>query len=230
MSDQMSRLRDLLGAAVGDPPRQVTAAAVRRRVARRRMRECIAAGVAAVLLAGLGVAVSAAASGSPGPLSGGQLPAGVPRYYVQQRFTQAPPLVTVVRSTVTGAVTAAVRCPWGQLGPGSGTPVAAEHETFFMICQKTAGHGAGAVVRASRIYRFRITGPGRVGGYTLVPGGSFEGLDATGLAASATGAEVAATIVPARPPGRRRRPTSRSSIPAVVPGRCGRPVSRCAGR
>ena len=52
------------------------------------------------------------------------------------------------------------------------------------------------MVSASRVYRFRLTGSGRVGGYTLVPGGSFEGLDATGLAASATGAEVAAAIVP----------------------------------
>ncbi len=194
MSDQISRLRELLSSAAGDPPGEVTAEAVRRRVARRRVREYLAAGITAVLLAGLGVAVSAASRGAQAPLSGGRLPAGVPRYYVQQGVSQAPPAVTVVRSTVTGTVKATVRCPWGQPGPGGAAPVAAEHETFFMACQKTIRHGT--VVSASRVYRFRLTGSGRIGGYDLVPGGSFDGLDVTGLAASATGAEIAAAIVP----------------------------------
>jgi hypothetical protein len=52
------RLRDLLEAAVGEPPRQVTAAAVRRRVTRRRVVEAVAgtmavAVIAAIALAGL---------------------------------------------------------------------------------------------------------------------------------------------------------------------------------
>jgi hypothetical protein len=130
----------------------------------------------------------------------------VPRYYVQQGFLKASRLATVVRSTVTGAVTATVRCPWGQPGPGGGAPVAAEHETFFMICQQTIRHGT--VVSASRIYRFRLSGSGRIGGYALVPGGSFGGLDTTGLAASATGAEIAATVVPGTAAG--------SSVPGDV--------------
>jgi hypothetical protein len=41
------QLRDLLEAAAGEPPHQVSAKAVRRRVSRRRARECLA-GAAAV--------------------------------------------------------------------------------------------------------------------------------------------------------------------------------------
>jgi len=54
---EMDRLRDLLETAVGEPPRQVTVAAVRRRVIRRRVVEygAVAAAVIAVLvLVGIG--------------------------------------------------------------------------------------------------------------------------------------------------------------------------------
>jgi len=44
------RLRDLLEAAVGEPPHQVTAAAVRRRVIRRRMVEAVAGAVAVAVV------------------------------------------------------------------------------------------------------------------------------------------------------------------------------------
>jgi YVTN family beta-propeller protein len=50
--DEMEReLRDLLAAAFGEPPHQVTVAAVRRRVVRRRVMEAVAgtAAVAAVI-------------------------------------------------------------------------------------------------------------------------------------------------------------------------------------
>jgi hypothetical protein len=45
------RLRDLLDGAVGEPPHQVTAAAVRRRVIRRRVVEAVAGAVAVVVIA-----------------------------------------------------------------------------------------------------------------------------------------------------------------------------------
>jgi hypothetical protein len=47
------RLRDLLEAAVGEPPRQVTAAAVRRRVIRRRVVEYMGGAVAAAVIAAI---------------------------------------------------------------------------------------------------------------------------------------------------------------------------------
>jgi hypothetical protein len=65
----MDRLRDLLEAAVGEPPRQVTAAAVRRRVIRRRVVEyvAVAAAVIAVLvLVGIGT-LGRALTHSPAP-------------------------------------------------------------------------------------------------------------------------------------------------------------------
>jgi hypothetical protein len=50
------RLRDLLEAAAGEPPRQVTAAAVRRRVIRRRVAESVAGVVAVAVIAALALA------------------------------------------------------------------------------------------------------------------------------------------------------------------------------
>jgi hypothetical protein len=47
------RLRDLLDAAVGEPPHQVTAEAVRRRVIRRRVVEAVAGAVAVVVIAAI---------------------------------------------------------------------------------------------------------------------------------------------------------------------------------
>jgi hypothetical protein len=47
------RLRDLLDAAVGEPPHQVSAAAVHRRVIRRRVVEAVAGAVAVVVIAAI---------------------------------------------------------------------------------------------------------------------------------------------------------------------------------
>jgi hypothetical protein len=50
---EMDRLRDLLQTAAGEPPRQVTAEAVRRRVIRRRAVECVAGAVAVAVIAAI---------------------------------------------------------------------------------------------------------------------------------------------------------------------------------
>jgi hypothetical protein len=169
----------------------------RRPAARRRARGWAVAAVAVLLLAGAGAAVFTRA---PAPVPAGvPFPAGVPRYYVQQGFTAAPRPVTVVRATATGAVTASVRCPWPD---GSiGDVAAAGDQAFFMVCQRAAGHGADADVTGSRIYRFHVTGSGRVAGYSLVPGGALAGLQAGGLAVSADGSTVAVTTIPAAASG-----------------------------
>jgi hypothetical protein len=49
----MDRLRDLLQIAAGEPPHQVTAEAVRRRVIRRRAVECVAGAVAVAVIAAI---------------------------------------------------------------------------------------------------------------------------------------------------------------------------------
>jgi hypothetical protein len=185
------QLRDLLEAAVGEPPHLVTLEAVHRRVARRRVIDFMAAATMALLLAGLGVVVATWVTG-PGLANSHGLRAGVPRYYVQQQHLIAlytlPP-VTVVRATATGAVTATVHCPWPRAQVASGI-AAAGHQTFFIVCQRGVW-GMETVVTGSRIYQFRITDSGRIGGYSLVRGGIFNGLDASHIAASSDGSEVA---------------------------------------
>src|SRR5581483_6218357 len=95
-----SQLRDLLDAAVGEPPHRVTPEAVRRRVRRRRLTEGAGAALAVLLVAALGVAMAAVRSG-PGPADVGGLSPGLPRYYIQKSFEAPGP---VVRATATGAV------------------------------------------------------------------------------------------------------------------------------
>ena len=165
---------------------------VREPVARRRGLGWVAVAVVAVLLAGT-VAVFTRAAGplrAPGPL-----PAGVPRYYVQQNFGGAPGPVPVVRSTATGAVTDTVRSPWRQARIAD--IAAASDQTFFMVCQGMAGKGVHPVVTGSRICRFRVSSSGRIGGYSLVRGGMLAGRQADGLAVAADGSEVAVTTGPA---------------------------------
>jgi hypothetical protein len=189
------QLRDLLDAAVGDPPHRVTVEAVRRRMARRRVMEGVAAAIAAVLLIGLGVAVSAQAT-SPGPAGGAYSRAGVPRHYVQQSLSEASsPLLTVVRATATGAVTATVRCPWPHARIEAQDVAAAVNHTFFIVCQRETGPDA-SVVTGSRIYQFRVAESGRISGYTLVPGGILNGLRVDRIAASSDGSEIAITTAP----------------------------------
>lgn len=157
---------------------------LRRPGARRRAGQWAAAIVAVVLLGWAGVALWGPAGG-PGPA------AGVPRYYVQQTLGQGTRPMTVVRATATGAITARVRSPWPQANI---TAIAAGGDkAFFMICQRSAGGAAGAAVTGARVYRFRVTGAGRVSGYSLVPGGVLAGLQAGKLAVSADDSEIAIT-------------------------------------
>jgi hypothetical protein len=190
------QLRDLLESATGDPPRRVTAAAVRRRTVRRRLVEYGAAALAAILLAGLGVAISSQAPGPP-PAPVSPSPAGLPRFYVVQgpsggKFS----VTTVVRATATGAVTATVRCPWPKASIAGDGITAASHRTFFLTCQKTAGTAAHTRVTGTRIYRFRVTGSGQVSGYSLVAGGVLNGISAGGLGTTPDGSEIAVAVTP----------------------------------
>jgi hypothetical protein len=77
------QLRDLLEAAVGEPPHRVSAAAVRRRVIRRRVVEFAAAAVAVVAIAVL-ISVGVGALGrGPGPQKPGPVPSR-PRFTSQE--------------------------------------------------------------------------------------------------------------------------------------------------
>jgi hypothetical protein len=191
------QLRALLEAAVGEPPHRVTVAAVRRRVVRRRVTEAVGGAAAVVVIAGLGVTAAVQLSGA-GPGSTTTSRAGAPRYYVQQSFAgggESKP--TVVRATATGAVTATIRCPWPHALIAPHGVTAAGHQAFYVVCEGVAKHGKGLVVAGSRIYRFRLTGSGRIGGYSPVRGGvlgahRFEG----SITATLDGSQVAVTAGP----------------------------------
>ncbi|HEY2689853.1 MAG TPA: hypothetical protein VGJ50_15520 [Streptosporangiaceae bacterium] len=187
-----SQLRDLLDAAVGEPPHRVTPEAIRRRVRRRRLKEGASAALAAVVLAGLGVTVAAVRSG-PAPADVGGFTPGVPRYYVQESFGAPHP---VVRATATGAVTATIRCPWRGAQVAGNDLAATTGQAFFLVCQKSVQHGQEYQVTGSRIYRFQLTGSGRAGGYSLVPGGLLGKHTVDALTAAPDGSRVAVTVGP----------------------------------
>lgn len=190
------QLRDLLEAAVGEPPHRVTVAAVRRRLIRRRVMEAVAVAAVVVLIAGVGVAaarVFGASTAGPSAISR----AGPLRYYVQQSFGlgKLPPVV--VRATATGRVTSTVSCPQ----PGTQIPLqgiaAAGNRMFFIDCQKIQKAGTKYTVTGSRIYRVRLTGSGQVSGYSLLPGGVLGRHRLEAITATLNGSEVAVTLGPA---------------------------------
>jgi hypothetical protein len=185
------QLRDLMEAAVGEPPRRVTVAAVRRRVIRRRIVECVSGAVVIAVLAGVGVALAATLSGGRVSSADGPGPAGLPRYYVQ---VPAGPnrSALIVRSTATGAVTARMNSPV----PGGhliGARVAAaEAQTYFVAWAKV-GPGSSGTITDSRIYRFKLTRTGRIGENAPVTGGALGAEQVGGITASADGSLIAVT-------------------------------------
>jgi hypothetical protein len=208
MSGTDTRLRELLETAVGEPPNSVSVTEVRRLARRRRTRHGITAASAAAACCAV---VSVLASGLAGPLFGhssSPLPAaspqaGLPRYYIQQQAliiatAPVPGNRAVVRDTATGAVTAAVRCPWARSGISQ--IAAARDDVFFMACQRTSGSSFGVPdVVGTRLYRFQLTSAGRVPRYFGVPGGVLPGVATYGLTAAADGSELAMNISTGRP-------------------------------
>lgn len=187
-------LRDLLDIAVGDPPRRVTAEAVRRQ-ARRRAARTWAASLAVLVAVSLGAALAVAATGHRAtPPTGGLRNSGPPRYYVASYWDQhARRSVLAVRARTTGTVTAVIRAPLPHASCGTEVAAAAD-QRFFMTCEKWAGHGRTAVLRQTRIYRFQVTRSGRIAGYTLVAGGVLKGQLAGAIAAAPNGSRIAVEV------------------------------------
>lgn len=195
MSDSDRRLHDLMELAVGDPPRQVTPVAVRRRSIRRRAGTCAAACAVILAAGGLGSAASWAAGHGQGAASPAASAAGVPRYYLEQVVNGAGDVTARVRRTATGAVTGTVACPRQARQPGTfiaGRMVAARRQVFYLDCQ--SGNLRQPRTIESRIYRFALTAAGRAGRYTPLPGGVLRGQLVDELAVSADGSVVAAAV------------------------------------
>jgi hypothetical protein len=196
-------LRDALEAAVGEPPRRISAESVRRRATRRRGAQAIIV-AAAVFAAGAGFAVAStgpAASGRQSKLPpAGATPGPVPRYYVAVAY-QGDLQVAVVRSTATGRVTARAMCP----DQGQIYDVAeAGDQTLFALCERTVQESGGGQYHVGPwIYRFQITSSGQVRDVGLVPGGSTLTGDSVGwLTAAADGNYVAVVATPNGAPSR----------------------------
>jgi hypothetical protein len=148
----------------------------------------VAAAVGVTLVVALAVAVSSrlgwsGAGGSP-RLSGSRPVNAPPRYYVEAGIQSD---TTMVRSVATGAVTATVPVASDFTG-GEPTIAAASNGTFFVA----------AFVRGAsdeHIYRFRLTGAGKVAGFSLVRGGVLgTGQQVDAMAASPDGSQLAVGI------------------------------------
>jgi hypothetical protein len=201
-STQEDRLRQLMEVAAGDPPRSVTVAHLGARVRRRRsMHRSVVAVAAAAAVTGIAFGVSAvtghgsfmppqyASTGFRGPLI---LPpaTGVPAYYVQR--SRSAPGDAVVRDTATGAVTAAVRCPW--TGSRLGAIAAAQDDAFFIDCAEAKWSVPNPDVVGTQIYRFQVTNTGAIASYGAVPGGWLPHQLGDQLTAAADGSTIALNV------------------------------------
>lgn len=195
MSTVEGQLRDLMQVAVGEPPHRVTVAAVRRRVIRRRVVECVSGMAALVLLAGAGVAVAAGTSASHPPAQAvGSGPSSPPPYYVQVVAGPQEDQLAV-RSTATGRVTAHIASPWPGAYPNPPMIAAAGNQTFYVVWAKGVQDNGGNIA-GSRIYRFQLTAAGKVSGYQLAPGGDLGAQRVGDIAASASGSLLAVAVTP----------------------------------
>lgn len=212
MNPMHDDLRELLDAAIGEPPRRVTAQAVRRRAVRRRMARAGGMSAAVAVAAAFGIVLSSGAIGfGASPVTGQAGRPGPPRFYLAQTWdSQARQNVWAVRATATGRITAVVGSPQAHAACGGGNLgiAAAGHQTFFMTCVATTSAPAGQLRPGkitsilTRIYRFQVTGSGRISGYTPVSGGVFRGLWPSTIAASPDGSAVAVEMARPLPSGR----------------------------
>jgi hypothetical protein len=139
----------------------------------------VAAAVGVALVIGLAV-LAAQFSGRHAPPAG--LPPGTPRYYVQTGLVGGRP---VIRSTVTGAVTGTVPVRASN-ALGYDLVTADRDGTFFVVA-------APALHDGERLYKFRLTGAGRVTGFSAVPVGALATRTwaADALAVSPDGSRIA---------------------------------------
>jgi hypothetical protein len=158
----------------------------------------ILAAAAVVLVGGTGAGVSAQAADIRPAGATVVLPAGLPRYYIEDgiKKPRSGQTETLVRRTATGAVTATIRCPRLPAGEEISNIAAADHHAFFLACDRVLQRGANSVVTGSRIYRFLITAAGRVSSYSLVRGAVLDGLRTGSLAATPDGSQIAVTVAP----------------------------------
>jgi len=186
MTGILDQLTDAMNAAAGT----VRAEELRplRAPERRRRQPAWAAPVAAaaavVLVIGLAVSVSNGLFRTRSSTGPAHLPAAPHRFYLS---TDIASWRTVVRSTATGKVVAAVPVRPVEAGGQVSPVLAAAGNGMFYLAAFVHG------TPGEQIYRFRLTAAGHVTGFARVPGGSLQpGWVADALAASPDGSLVAA--------------------------------------
>jgi hypothetical protein len=185
MTSVLDQLTDAMSAAAST----VRDRELRPLIAPRRRRQQpawaapVAAAAAMVVVIGLAVSVSHGLFGTGQPGGPGRLPAAPHRFYLS---TDLATWKTVVRTTATGKVTAAVPVPSVAVtGPVAPALASAENGTFYIAAFQRG-------VRGEQIYRFRLTAAGHVTGFARLPGGALRpGWAADALAASPDGSRVA---------------------------------------
>jgi hypothetical protein len=192
METQLSRL---FNAAVGEPPNQVTAHAARRQALKRRVIACVSATAALAVAGSIGLTVAANAI-APHRVSSGHRQVAMPKYYFEMNPTRGGLGATesVVRSVATGAITGRVHCP-GRSPQTSAAATDSRH-AFFISCL-TYSNTSNSY--DTRIYRFQVSGSGRVSGFGLLPGGNLPKVEGRNMAVTADGSLLAVVDVGSKP-------------------------------
>jgi DNA-binding beta-propeller fold protein YncE len=132
------RLRDLLDAAVGEPPHQVGLAALRRRVVRRRTVECVT-GAAAVAAAAVLIPVGIGAARHAARPDGGQWPGRGPAIYAvydlaKRNSSKSPGSTVTPISTARNQAGHPVKVGWGPMSiPGGQIAITPGGKTAYVV-------------------------------------------------------------------------------------------------
>jgi hypothetical protein len=164
----------------------------------------VAAAASLLVVVGLGLAVSGRLPGAGGSGSLGTVIAPH-HYYIENSFQVTQP---VVRSTVTGAMTATVPVPRDPDAATTDIVSSAANGWYFAVANVPNQ-------QAQRIYRFQVTDTGRVTRFSAVPGARIGNSEWTADAASASpdGSQLAVAV---SYQGRSQCPHNESSC--LVPG------------
>jgi DNA-binding beta-propeller fold protein YncE len=197
MNEMEQELSRLFNAVIGEPPRQVSVHAVRRRAIRRRRLSYVAATAALAVAGSVGVALASVTVPAHQQATGHPLATGRPAYYFEQTPGNGHGVqpVNAIRSTATGTIAGTVECPLPSPYPVFNVAEAATSsgQAFFMACP-TATETHPHQVTGTKIYQFTVGRSGNVGGLRLVAGGTLVHQDPLAFAVSADGTEVAAMV------------------------------------
>ncbi|HUD37362.1 MAG TPA: hypothetical protein VMR14_10725 [Streptosporangiaceae bacterium] len=198
MTEMEQQLSRLFNAVIGEPPRQVSVHAVRRRAVRRRRLSYATAAAALAVAGSVGVALASTTIAPHRQVGAHAQPARPPSHYFETvALTKRGQPVNVIRSTATGAITGSIRCP---APPSTQVPLVAGTTTpagqvFFAACATTfSSHTAR--IRSTTIYQFAVDRSGQVKDFRPVAGGTLPRVGVSSIAAAPGGSEVAVIVQP----------------------------------